>query len=81
MMQTPVYSPSVPSYINTGALGTLLAEHLAAFTVTNNGKAIAKNGTVSTRGRILVFAYASYLLTYANLVFLSPCVRKPSYLR
>ena len=37
-MQTPVYSPSVPSYINAAALGSLLAEHLATFTVTNNGR-------------------------------------------
>ena len=34
-----------------------------------------------TWGRILIFAYASFLRTYANLVFLSPCVRKPSYVR
>ncbi|KAF0306444.1 Endothelin-converting enzyme 1 [Amphibalanus amphitrite] len=39
MMQTPIFSPSVPSYINTAALGSLVAEHLAAFTVTNNDSA------------------------------------------
>ena len=47
MMQTPVYSPSVPCYINSGGLGSLVGEHLAAFTVTNNGTVSSSRTTTN----------------------------------
>ncbi|XP_037081490.1 endothelin-converting enzyme 1-like [Pollicipes pollicipes] len=36
MMRSPIFSPQIPHYVNSGALGTLVGTHLSLFTVTNN---------------------------------------------